>query len=709
MATLEIHEFSTGIQVDGSGDRWVSRGFTGDYMNKTINPIPPAVQNAIANREFAVAEGASRNEPAVIGREVVGNEEEWSVVVVVTRGRDDRGRSVSLYRYFLCEELGKLQHILCWMRQQRRVQVFDPFDSKTVGQPNLYDDHQTNEIPIKPELQDLLTEDPPIIIPHNLPCTPLIIHEMVEEKVKNIDNKPPIAWAFKVEALEKPTRFHLIQPASAKAEQLLQKAKTSTPQVPTAVAEEGQIKTAIKGLISREKLKLDQLCIFEAALGNPQIDDDYWRAIFEGQGTKDALSQGIYSAPMVRLLTLQAIARPTTLPQFLSWMQKRENQQDHYGISENFQVQIIKNLAEQAPQIAERVTQGVNLIIPQLIKLPEILDSTVWLLGSQRGIWRSIYYHETRKQLDQDLIFKQNYRQHRLENLPLKILNNESWKAVRNELEIIWQPTSFYFNPKYLPIARLFEKLGDYKLAIFFYYVAQEIIPKEVFFKCGLREKRYLIYGIYAKREVSFWEELWIFVQTIGVKIMPIYAVIPLMIICIALGFGAGTWMSGNKVNNTNPQTLTPQLNPEEEIKSKARQKFQETKASIEQIKADFVKHHNQDNSKIDKIIADILAPGMNLLVSKMDDEQDKWIEAILIYQKNTVRGTRDGIINKNQKTFNIFKCDLADKIGKKLAERHQDCSILESPKNSPPNPEPTTNSKSSQPNQNNNQPPRGE
>ncbi len=55
MTIIQIHEFSTGIrpQINPDGS-WVSLGFTGQYMNATIQPIPYAVQRAIANKEFAI-------------------------------------------------------------------------------------------------------------------------------------------------------------------------------------------------------------------------------------------------------------------------------------------------------------------------------------------------------------------------------------------------------------------------------------------------------------------------------------------------------------------------------------------------------------------------------------------------------------------------------------------------------------------------------
>ncbi len=67
MTIIHIHEFSTGILVDGTDDNgeWRSRGFSGEYMNSTLAKIPRPVQLAIKNREFAVSEGASSQNPAL--------------------------------------------------------------------------------------------------------------------------------------------------------------------------------------------------------------------------------------------------------------------------------------------------------------------------------------------------------------------------------------------------------------------------------------------------------------------------------------------------------------------------------------------------------------------------------------------------------------------------------------------------------------------
>lgn len=221
--TIHIHEFSTGIQAEKTADGgWVSQGFTGQYMNKTIDPIPRAVQEAITNRDFAVAEGASSDEPAFVGREVAGYGEEWSVIAVVTRGRDDRGRSASMYRYFLSEGLGNLGKILSWLNAQKQAgqnTIFAPFGTQILGQPHEYSESEPN-LSLRPELESLLENSPPIIIPSDFPCAPLIVNKMAKE----IANGQLIAWGYNVEALEEPRGFQVIQPASSRAEDLLKKA-----------------------------------------------------------------------------------------------------------------------------------------------------------------------------------------------------------------------------------------------------------------------------------------------------------------------------------------------------------------------------------------------------------------------------------------------------------------------------------------------------
>ena len=264
---IKIHEFSTGIHFQGTHNNWVSLGFTGQYMNFTISPIPDVVERSIANKEFAVAEGASSEQPAVIGRVVLGNgKPNWSVIAIVTRGRDEKGRSASLYRYFLCEGDNSLPKILAWIEEQRQngqMPIFNPFEKKEEGRPNI----SYTSTPIfgndKLIFPPNFRESVPVIISQNKYNSEKELHLLAIEKA----NSQPVAWAFNVEALEQLRGFQIIQAASEKAYGILLKAKENTPQLPVLMIDEQAIKSAIKGLINSSIAKPEYVEAIANSLG----------------------------------------------------------------------------------------------------------------------------------------------------------------------------------------------------------------------------------------------------------------------------------------------------------------------------------------------------------------------------------------------------------------------------------------------------------
>ncbi len=177
---IRIDEFSTGINVQGTANNWCSVGFTG-YMNCTINPIPPVVQNAISNQLFAVSEGDATDTPAMVGREVEENGEAWSVLAVVSRANDEKGRGISVYRYFLTQGKGKLEDLVRWYSQSGGLK-FNPFDSKTLNQYREYTPLTVTNTDLlgKDEFKELLRKEgtDTIIAPNDLVCPPLIINEL---------------------------------------------------------------------------------------------------------------------------------------------------------------------------------------------------------------------------------------------------------------------------------------------------------------------------------------------------------------------------------------------------------------------------------------------------------------------------------------------------------------------------------------------------
>lgn len=689
---IHIHEFSTGIQVDGDRYHWVSRGFTGDYMNKTIEPVPAAIHSAITNREFAVAEGASREKPAVIGREIEATNEQWSVVAVVTRGKDDRGRSASLYRYFCCEGLAHLTDILCWLKAQGDIFIFDPFDHQVVGQPHSYDPSlnpsPTDKILARLKWENWLDGKTPIIIPHDRPCVPLVLDAMANQIGRD---DQPIAWAYNVEALQLPERFHVIQPASERAEKLLQKAKESAPKLSNVVAEEGQIKTALKGLSGREKPKPEQIEILESALSNPKIDDNYWKVLFDSQGAKDALNQGIYSAPMVRLLTLQAIVRPSSLPLFLDWMQKRDGQNDHYDISERFQLELARTLPNQAPQSWNRVTEGVRSLIPSLVQYPDIVEAIAWLLGLKNGLWGRVYQYLFRQELDEDLKNKGMMMKRSLHSLSndnsLRVIGDRSWQPLWGDLDSAWKFRTFEPKPVYLSIARLFESLEDYDLCIFFYYLAQEIVPKEIFFQAKTRRIVKKVYGIDIHREIGnrekLWaliQKLWVLIQQTGGVIVPAYFVLFLIVIFTGLGFGGGYLVFHREIP---PEPPVTNGSDDDQTIDMAKKSFGTTKISIAKITQELSSLKPRSQKEIEKQITTIIGSGTQYLsIEQMEQQKEKWIKAIIGYQKNSQFPSQDGVIDAGGQTYKKLKCDVAEKM--QLTSKLPSCVPPASPNSKP-------------------------
>jgi hypothetical protein len=375
---IDIHEFSTGIKVKRTPTGWELGMSTLEYMNRTIDKIPQAVLDSIANREFTLAEGVVLSKPAIMGRVVRGYGEIWSVVAVVTRGRDDRWQGVFLYRYFFCQGDRGIETILRWMEKPL---VFDPFDNRVIGQP-----HKVNlsskQVPLE-KFQEILNHSPPIVLPATKPCTPLLLNEMTRMLIPNGDR----AWAYKVARLELPEYFQVIYPANSQAETVIREViyRRRTLSVPK------YIKTAIKAVMSG-RVKQEHIITLENALGNPQLNKDYWKSILDKEGASEAFIENVYGDRYVRLLTLKAILIPQFLPDFLAWLANSKEWEIHYATSLKLQESILQEaprFAEDFPRLSESLKRGIGQVFYRLIDRPKILkESQLLLTGS--GLWHHI-------------------------------------------------------------------------------------------------------------------------------------------------------------------------------------------------------------------------------------------------------------------------------------------------------------------------------
>jgi len=655
-STLEIHEFSTGIRPERTPDGgWVSRGFTGQYMNRTIDPIPSVVERSIANRAFAVTEGASRDQPAIIGRVVGSGENAWSVVAVVTRGRDEKGRSASVYRYFLCEGENNLWKILAWMGEGRGIPTFNPFDIKVVGQPNLYMASSQRPANLSPTVQALpLNTFNPILLP---PGRQYDVHSINILAIRQANtNRQPVSWAFNVEALEQPRRFQVIQAASDRAYQILQRAIANAPlALPPPTTDEEALKSAIRSLMNSSQVKPEAVQAIAQALGNDQITSKYWHTLFDGQGAKTAISQKIYSPQMVRLVTLRAMVIPDTLPEFLGWLniQGGKNKLDeNQTASLEFQ-SAIRNLFPK-----DKLADGIEFLLPKLLKGQITPEAIHWLLMVKGSAWvscRSQFINDV--QTDLKLITNHLSSPQKSSNLASESLQcgSETWQKLISSWQFIRQGDSQDY---YQPLAELLEQLGEYQLAAYFYQISQGRVPKNVFINAFSNSHSYTTsdLGLKLQREITATERIWEFLEN---NFVHITIIIPLIVLAGLISYLGISLIKGYgnhyilDLNQQETQEATKDINFKNTIESlkkittllekesqgengkMTRQEVQEIIVGILcleettcSLSPDFIDHYNTDSDKDDTKIL------------------EKWVNQISMYQSSK-KLQADGIIGE--------------------------------------------------------------
>ncbi|MEA5556316.1 hypothetical protein [Nodularia spumigena] len=510
-------------------------------MNVTLKGIPEVVERSIANREFAVTEGASTEQPAIIGRVVGTGDNTWAVVAVVTRGRDEKGRSVSVYRYFLAQGENNLRKILAWWEDQGRPK-FNPFDIKTVGQYESVDPTSFHQSKFDEEAKNLPIEttEPILLQPQQYSLETINI--LAFRKFNILNKIQPVSWASDVEALEKPRSFQIIQPASTRAYEILQRAIKQTPQVSTpVVGDEEALKSAIRSLMNSSQVKPDAVKVIKEALGDKQITSEYWHTLFDGQGAKTAINQKIYSSQMVRLITLRAMVIPKTIPEFLTWLNVKagKNPDENETISLNFQSAVGKQFPK------DKLTEGIKLLLPKLLQgeiTPELFH---WLFIKDRAwdVCRSEFINDVR--YDLQLIYNHFNSGQQTHTFPFDDLKFQkfTWQKIIGSWRSISAASGYYQLDNYLPLAQLFKQLDQYDLSAYFYQVSERKVPKDVFLAASPNpsNKPYSLkfLGLTLKRDVTLVEGVINFF--LPGEIVPIQFVIILSIILSGSSFFIGS------------------------------------------------------------------------------------------------------------------------------------------------------------------------
>ncbi len=579
---IEIHEFSTGIHVQERANGWVSLGFTGKYMNATINPIPPVVERSIANQEFALTEGSSTEKPAIIGRIVGSGDDVWSVMAIVTRGQDETGRSAAFYRYFLCQGDHNLRFILAWWEQNQKP-TFNPLDfqdspflfMRESGQP-----HLTKEDESLPFAQDQA-----IVLPAENQHDLYTLNALAITKFNKSKKVLPVAWAFNVEALEKPERFQVIQPASQKAYEGLKRAIANAGQVVSAInVDEAALKSAIRSLINSSTVKPEVVQEIVKGLENKEVTAEYWEKLFNAQGAEQAIRQKIYSPQMVRLITLRAMVNPKTLPQFLAWLniQGGKKPDQHQTIS----LELQKAIRGLLPK--EQLAKGIKYLLLDLLNQKISVDSLCWLLTTNGSAWvyaqkqfiadiqndlQLIHDHfsspktasKSSSYLSPNSVFPSSSSVGSENDLQLHHvqppIKKDSWqndfkcqKQIWATLINSWQGIrqGYYRGEEYQPFAELFDKFRQYDLAAYFYQVSDGIVDKDLYYEVANQQHRRspVVFGLRLEPKKNLIDHVLDFITQ--EYIVPIQFVIPLSLFILVSGWfiGAKSWESSTSATD---------------------------------------------------------------------------------------------------------------------------------------------------------------
>ncbi|MGK7896704.1 MAG: hypothetical protein AB4372_24570, partial [Xenococcus sp. (in: cyanobacteria)] len=358
----------------------------------------------------------------------------------------------------------------------------------------------------------------------------------------------PVSWAYQVKGIANPASFQIIQPVDSESEQIIRRAIARAPQRPQLQDYEKPITTAIKGLTNRDKLKPEHIKTIENSLANPQITSKDWKLLFDKLGAKDAIKDKIYTLSSIRLLTLKAMVLPETLPSFLSWIQKSNNKKN-YNILYTLQNQVYRYYKSKVIiSLVDKVKEGIIIIIPQLVEQPELLDSTVWLLGERQGIWGYLYITKIMPAIDRDLqSIAQAYRTKQNE-LKLEVLSYPAWETILKNIQPYWQHNADkYWYKDYKSIANFFleiQKINksyqELKLYALFLYISQGKIPKKLYFNLDQNIRSFgdifvYVYDIPLEREIRWWEKIKKRVQLILYEKIIYFSLVLILIFIVSI------------------------------------------------------------------------------------------------------------------------------------------------------------------------------
>ena len=638
MSTIEIHEFSTGIDVQGTPDNWCSVGFSGGYMNSTLSYIPRSVQQEIAADLFYLSEFAVQEKPAIIGREVKLGQEEWSVLAVINHAKDECGRGISVSRYFLTEGLGKLNDLLTY--QQSNNLTFNPFDKKKYGDRFSYDTNKTKNN----DLLHLLDNHEELIKNILVLSTtttktgtriPLkAIHQLAEKKAKEL--KQLVSWAYDVEGLKKPHDFLIIYPCNAlNVDQYVQKQLENHP------ISQYQLRKNQQTLTIDNHLKQGVNYLIFHLIQHPELLESVVWLVTD----KEGLWGGAYQEFINDLWAdiKQIVRNYKTAKAKLDEDIKQRTGSRHSMTS---QADIEKALKEKGYELTYA---SENLMVLNQKDWQEIKDYFIDLIWYKDG----------------------------------KSIKNERFLPLADLIYTITQnkPKNAQFNVE-----------TDYRLPAIFYQISTGDVPNSLWKECqfSLNNKEDKVRTTHENKSlIEFKRRLNKLEKTTRIILntvseiselltasvsIPIWALICACPLLVLGGFGLGKW-TNNDVSILAPSpSFSPSPSPSSSVSPSPSPSplpatsWKATVKAIDALRDEFVSMA-QDKSTVEAAIIKNIAAGFSYAYKAENPKE--WTPKIKNFQKeNSIIET--GSISQNDETYKALKCEVAKEL--ELTDKVPDC-----------------------------------
>ncbi|MGC9503157.1 hypothetical protein [Baaleninema sp.] len=342
-------------------------------------------------------------------------------------------------------------------------------------------------------------------------------------------------------------------------------------------------------------------------------------------------------------------------------------------------------------KLTKQLNYGLSILIYQLVdKSPQIIDKAISLLNSKYGLWSQIYFHSFSLELEK------NFSQMRSSLVDSSTLYLETTKypnlqKLFNHISGFWlEKDSQKWDIRYKPLAVLFEKLENHKLAAVFYQIAEGDVPKSVFDKVASSYPIAEVFGltVICQKSVDFsgiqkffpnfksWQntEFFVFMAVIFV----ILAAEPLYQWVSRVDFRRveEPGISGSIaefIDSPSSQNVSQLVMSPREFEEASRN-FNETASEIYKLREQLYLENENTNSWGDKNFSEVFleafANSLNLNPNRDSYSKNQVIFAIYRYQKEN-GFTADGIVLSGSETQEKLERDIRHSILESVESHH--------------------------------------